>query len=192
MARRLLQRVRRDERGFTLMELLVATLLTAIGITAVVATLDFSRASTTSAEKTETAVHQAQRAIENVVSLDYDDIGLNAAVTYVNDPRDPRYYVRSNGASYQWDKADTTKVEGLVGAGALAPSSTWQGVSNGGTRFSGTVWRFVTWYYDPLLVQAGTDQPDAKRVIVAVTVNGEAEPRKPFFVSTMVRDPGDS
>jgi len=191
MASRLAKRVRSNEGGFTLVELLVAALLAAIGLAAVVTTFDYSRQATTSAERTEVTLHEAQRELERVVSLEFDDIGLNEAVAFVDEPRDPRYYVRDGGASYQWDKTDAALVGALVTDGDLAASSTWQSISHGGTRFSGAIWRFVTWYYDPLLIQAGTDEPEAKRVIVAATVDGEAEPRKPFVVTSMVRDPGD-
>ena len=184
-------RIRSDERGFLLVELLVAALLAAIGLSAVIASFDYSRAATTSAERSETAIHEAQRELEHIASMDYDAIGMSSAVAYVNNERDPRYFVRNGGTSFQWDRSDTTLVGTLAAGGTLATSSAWQSVSDGGTRFTGAVWRFVTWYYDPLLVQAGTDLPDAKRAIVAVTVDGNSEPRKPLFVSTMVRDPGD-
>jgi prepilin-type N-terminal cleavage/methylation domain-containing protein len=178
----------REERGFTLIEVLIAALLTAIGLIAVIGTLDSSRHAVNVAERNETISHQAEQEIERLLTMDYDDLGLNAAVVFVNDDRDPRYYVRSSGTQYQWDRNNTAAVEDLVSSGTLSPSSSWQTLNGSGTRFSGKVWRFVTYYYDPNVVQTPTDEADAKRVIVAVTIDGEGGPTKPVVTSSIVRD----
>jgi type II secretory pathway pseudopilin PulG len=185
-ARALPRRLSREQSGFTLFEVLMAALITAVGIMAVVGTFDSSRKVVSLAERNETATHQAEQELERILSMSYASVGLTgAAPSHVNDVTDPRYFV-VNPAKYQWEHNDPTKVEDLVttGGGTLAASSTWQDPQ---LRLSGEIWRFVTWVWDPNIVQS-PDKADAKRVTVAVTVAGKGGPTKPVVLSTIVYD----
>jgi prepilin-type N-terminal cleavage/methylation domain-containing protein len=178
-------RIAAPQRGFTLIELLVAVLVTAVGLMAIVTTFDSSRRLVTTAERNEAATHQAEQELERIISRGYTEIGLTSAPSSSSDPNHPNYYVA--GDQYQWDPDDASALEELVTTeGTFTPSRTWQ---DGQSRLSGAVYRYVTWIYDPSpsLVQS-PDQPDAKRVIVAVTLNGQGGPSKPVVVSSIVFD----
>lgn len=184
---RLLRRLRSDQRGFTLIELLVAATLAAVGIISLVTVFDTSRNLVTTAEREEAAAHQAQREIEKILALDYNQVALKTPPTPSTDPKDPNYYVGTGSpALYQWDQGPTgPKSEPLhVDAlnGQLDPPT---GYNDGQARISGQVHRFVTWVDDPCC--AGTQ--NHKRVTVAVTVDGSGGPKKPVLISSIVIDP---
>jgi hypothetical protein len=153
----------------------------------VVSTFDGAQRTVTLAERVDTANHQGEQELERIISMDYAAIGLTSAPASSTDPKLPGYYV--SGTQYKWNQRNTALLETLVtgGTGTLAPSSTW---TDGTNRLSGTVARFVTYVYDPNLVQSGTDLPEAKRVTVAVTVNGAGGPNKPIVMSSLVYDKG--
>ena len=100
--------------------------------------------------------------------------------TNSTDPRNPRYYVNAAGTGYDWDQAGANPAATFVPAsGTLAPCSTW---SDGASRLSGEVCRFITWYDDPSI--SGTT--DAKRVTVVVSVNGSRD--TPVTFTSIMRD----
>jgi prepilin-type N-terminal cleavage/methylation domain-containing protein len=167
----------RGEDGFTLIELLAALSILAVGILGVVATLDKTRDVVTTSEVRGTAVHRAERELERLRALPYDQLALASLPTASASQADPAFYVQ--GSQYQWDPADATRVAPLITGGALAPRTTW---TDG--RMSGTLQVYVTNFVDTI---PGTAQ--AKRVIVGVTVNGRWALSRPTVVSTVVHQP---
>ena len=185
MIRRIRHRLR-HESGFTLIEIMIAALLTAVGILAIVSGFDSSRHLVNTSERNEAASHQAERELERVLSLDYGKIALKAAPVSSNDPNEPGKYV--SGTRYQWDQGKTgPQWEDLVidpAAGTIDPVKRW---SDG--RLSGDVHVYVTAVWDPKVVQS-PDEPDARRVTVAVTVDGDEGPTKPILISSIAFDRG--
>jgi len=190
MAERMLRaRVGREE-GMTLVEVLVAAALMAVGVIAMISVFDSSRGLVTTREKNDVTAHQGEAALERVLARDYKSIALTAAPSHSTTSTDPDYYAQSGG-TYQWDQsgspqpADPLVVDGANGA--VAHVSTW---SDGQSRLSGSIYRYVTWVDDPNV--PGTQ--DAKRVTIAVTVNntdtsGPGQLKKPVLVSSVVIDP---
>lgn len=190
-----------DERGFALIEVIVATLLAAMAVTAVVGTLDASRRLTTSSERLEAATHVAQQEMERILALGYEQTAMPApAPEHASDPLDPRHYIVSGDTpAYRWNHrpdAPVPHTEPLALASSGADPSPL--VSSEPTRWddgrlAGDVHRFVTWVddarcgVDPETLCPGTE--DFKRVTVAVTVDGDAAPRKPVVISALVSDP---
>ena len=165
-----------------MIELLVAAMVAAVALIALVGTFDYSRDSIDGAEKMETAVHIGEQELERISSSSYSSVGLTSTPTNSTNPSDPRYYVVSP-SNYQWDAANASHVEQLVTTeGTLSPSSSWTDATT--PRLKGQVWRFVTWVYDPNVVQT-PDEAEAKRVTVAVTVDGS---KRPVVVSSIVYD----
>ena len=185
-------RKRNPEAGFTLIELLIAAMITAIGILALVSTFDTSRTLVSVAERNEAMAHQGQREVERILAMDYEDIALTGAPQPSPNPNHPGFFVQ--GGQYQWDQGDTgPRSDDLVidPAGSVPPMATWEAETrpSGGVRMSGEIHRYVTQVYDPELVQTPNDEPDAKRVTVAVTVDGPGGPTKPLLISSIVVDP---
>lgn len=105
---RSLRRVLADERGFTLIELISAVLVTTLGVVALITTLDSSRHLITFAEKKEAAVHVGEQELERIQSLPYDQIELAAYPKPcpnggdVCDLNNPARYLKGNW--YRWDQ----------------------------------------------------------------------------------------
>jgi prepilin-type N-terminal cleavage/methylation domain-containing protein len=195
MARaRIVRRIARAlaaERGFTLIELMVAALIMVIGLLALVSGLDHSRDLVSRSEKIETATHQAEEAIERALSLRYDRVALTSTPVHSSDQRDPRHYV--TGSSYQWDQGPTgPQSEPLVvdsGLGQVSGAPVpWQ---DSDSRLKGSIHQFVTLTGDRCLDTVSgcpSGSQPAKRVTVAVTVDGSNAP-KPVLISTLMIDP---
>jgi prepilin-type N-terminal cleavage/methylation domain-containing protein len=182
----------RGERGFTLTELLMTTTIVAVGLVALTSTLDHSRDLVNLSDKIEAANHQAELEVERLLSLPYASLALRAAPGTSTNPSDPNYYVTVGPpARYQWNHTTGGTSSDLVidtVNGAINPSRiNW--VDNE-ARLSGTISRYVTWTND-LCEQPSCEPAEqrAKRVTVAVTVNGAKSPRTPIVISTIKSDP---
>lgn len=193
MARRLRTfRRLREERGFTLTELMMTCVLVAVGLVALTGTLDQSRDLVSLTEKIEAANHQAELEVERLLSIPYETLALRAAPANSADSRDPDFYV-VNGppARYRWDQSSPGQTHDLVVDsvnGAINPSTiTWK---DNATRLGGEIARYVTWT-DDLCNQPSCEPAEqrAKRITVAVTVDGPEAPRRPIVISTIKSDP---
>ena len=173
-------RALRGEEGFTLIELLAALTILLVGILGVVATLDRTRDAVGTSEVRETAVHRAERELERLRSLPYADLKLAGPPIASTDPADPAFYVKD--AKFQWDPGDETRVADLVTGGAIPWKTTW---TDG--RLGGTLQVYITRYDDPVTAIGGT--PQARRVIVGVTVAGRLALARPTMLSTVIHEP---
>ena len=176
----------RQDAGFTLIEVMIAAMLCAVGILAIVSGFESSRAMVNMSERNEAGSHQAEKQIERVLSMPYAQVALKSAPAPSADPKSPARYV--NGTRYQWDqRAGSPQSEDLVidpAAGTIEPVERW---SDG--RLSGEIHTFVTAVWDPA-VRQNPDVPDARRVTVAVTIEGSGGPTKPIVISSIAFDRG--
>src|SRR3954464_4940708 len=177
----------RDERGMTVVEILVAASLMVVGVIAMLATFDGSRDLVSTSEQNGIAAHRGQLEVEKALSLDYANIALTSTPTHAGSSSSPDYYANPDG-SYQWDQSASPKpADAMVvdaTGGALVHVSTW---TDGQSRLSGSIYRYVTWIDEPHVPGA----QNAKRITVAVTVDniGVAGPKKPVLVSSIAFDP---
>jgi prepilin-type N-terminal cleavage/methylation domain-containing protein len=189
--RSLAARLRQEEQGFSLIELLVAIVLIAVAITATAATFDRTRQGTKTGEQLEVMSHVAQADTESIISQSYATIGVQSntiptAATPAFTPTAPlSYIVNGPPKAYAYNKLNTSTTEPFVTelndttcVCNTAFSRTW---SDG--RYSGTVYRFITWVDDPCARCAGTQ--NYKRVTIVVTSTG----RLPVLTSTIKRLP---
>src|SRR4051794_21882688 len=93
-----------DERGMTIVEVMVALALMAVGVLALMTTFDGSRHLVSTGEKSGIAAHQGELEIEKALSLDYDAIALTSVPSHSASSTDPDFYVSSSG-TYQWDQS---------------------------------------------------------------------------------------
>jgi prepilin-type N-terminal cleavage/methylation domain-containing protein len=189
------------EDGFSLIELLVAMVILVIGIFGAVTTFSHSRTATKAGERIETLAHVAQAEAERIVSLNYDNVGVVSASipndSATNDKWDPLDQVvngtppgpTTNMYPYDWATPGTTAEPfvACTSASCVTFSSAWQDNTNSANkRFSGTMYRFITWVDDACC--SGTQ--DYKRVTVVVTDGTTSPyPHAPFVYSTLMRDP---
>jgi Tfp pilus assembly protein PilV len=194
-------RLATDERGFAVVELVVAVVVLTIGVLALVTTFDSSRGLANSAEKRDTASAIGQRELERVAALPWTQIAHSAAPAGSSNPADPASFMSGGSCGdpslpasspcYQWDWSDSTRVEPLVIDSANAdptpnPQSWTTPAPSGGTRLSGDLYRFITWVKDPTCTASTCGGAnDYKRITVGVTVNGTTTP---VVFSTLVRN----
>lgn len=156
--------------GFSMVELLVAVLMLVLTALATFSLLDVGTRTTFRAEESQAMLNVAQREMEELRSLDYEELALTAQPGSDPDPDHPLN--RVSGSTF--DLGDGSAPAELVvnGAGGVSGGT----VDPGPEAFqsgdiSGEVYRFVVWRDDPgcLLICPGTR--DYKRAVVAVRVN---------------------
>jgi type II secretory pathway pseudopilin PulG len=185
----------RSQAGFTTIELLLAILISTVGVISLVGTLDVSRRVTTYSEMKEAAAHVAEQKMEELRALDYGELALDGDVvpSSSSDPNNPAHYLQGGGTSYLWDQredapASHTAEPLVVDATDGKVESIAESWDDG--RISGNVYRYVTCASAAAEdCDQGADTSAYKRIIVAVTVENKFGPKKPIAVSTLVSDP---
>lgn len=192
--RTLLNRLLRDQRGFSIIETTTAGLLIIVGVLGTFMALDAGARTTHDAQRTEQAAAVAQRAVERLKALPYDQLGMATMPTgsTTGDVRDPNRWVEGTKlvlAEHYRDAASTRigpGAEELVSGGTVTPGP--DAFDSGGTR--GRIHRYVTWRDDACAAAGCTGAQDQKRITVAVVLEtgaGGFAP-KPIWVSTVVVD----
>jgi len=176
------------EEGFSLIELLFAMMLLAIGIFALAATLDGARDVTTTAERTEAATHAGERALDEVLGRPLDAIAMSCdprATATVS--RCTTTYPQAVDAVYRGQQSLSRNEEMVVSttAGKVTARETWQDARTGDR---GHVYRFVTCAGAPSTPADCLEGSAVKRVVVAVTLD-RGDIRRPILLSTFVTDP---
>jgi prepilin-type N-terminal cleavage/methylation domain-containing protein len=178
------------EDGFTLFELLAAITLLAVGLIALVGTFDGSRDLVSVAEKTEVASHRAERELERILALPYASVAHPSTPGSSTDQTSPAAFV--SGTSYQYDQGSTgprseTLAAPVAGSAVGTTPETWV---DSETRLRGRIQSFVTWTGDYCIP---TNRAlCAKRLTVAVTVDGNRPLRRPVLISTILTNPAGS
>ena len=194
-----------SEDGFSLIELLVAILVLAIGIFALAATLDGSRALSNTSERLTAASAVAQRQLEDITgrSFSYSNLGMQNPVAF-SATDEARQYVCSANATgeavtFRWNLTacgggppygDEQVVVGSNGIDEQKDGG-WNDARSGAR---GEVFTFVTWVDEDCASELRTSScgdRDYKRVTVAVTTTN-GEPDRPVVVSTLVPNPDEN
>jgi Tfp pilus assembly protein PilV len=153
----------RDERGMTLLELMFAALICAVGIMATIAVLDTSRQVSVEAEFREAMSHQAEREVERIMELPWAEFAHTAAPASSPDASNPASKVNGNNFAYDASNPALTEPFAIAPTGQVAATSeTWEDNQN---RLGGRIYRFVT--------QVSSY---ARRVTVVVTGTGAKAP----------------
>jgi Tfp pilus assembly protein PilV len=180
------------QAGFGLVDVLVAMTILLVGTLAWVSTFDRSRDLTTVSERQQAATDIGERELERMISLSYAKVATSNTPVASADTSNPASYLRncSGLLCFAWNRGDAASAERVV-VDASAPEP-YQETWNTG-RLSGRLYRFVTLVDDPCTgCPSAADQAitaDYKRVVVAVTVNGSAAPRRPLLLSALVANP---
>ena len=160
-----------DERGMTLVELMIAAFVLAVGVLAIFSVVTSSRELTSKAETLEAASHLAQRELEAMQSLTW------TAMAHPSVPASGPGTHTVTGTLYQHraGQTETVAVDAAAGTVSAAPTA-W---SDG--RLGGQIWRFVSWVNDPATATAN----DYKRLTVVVSVTtGRHAIQDPVVMST--------
>ena len=165
----------RCERGMTMIELMVAATICAVGIIATIGVIDNSRAVSVKSEKRETMAHHAQREVERLMELPFTNLAHPSAPQASPTPGSPASYVSGNQFAYDRNNPTTTEQLVVSPANGQVPASStpWDDAQS---RLGGHVYRFIT--------QVDTN---ARRVTVVVTVDGENNPSDLIMSSIKTR-----
>jgi prepilin-type N-terminal cleavage/methylation domain-containing protein len=193
-----------DQRGFMLIELLIAVMVLAVAMVALLTTFDSSRKLATAAEMHDTAAGIAEGEVARIEAFPWAEVALAVNPTQNPSPgtNDPTYYYSSSGSCagssnppqttpcYEWDWSSSTEPlvvcpakSGKVwcdetGGDSTANPQSWShtvSTANGAVRLSGKIYRFITWASDPKSTAAACGGTnDYKRITVAVTVEQKA------------------
>jgi Tfp pilus assembly protein PilV len=196
------RRVRsRAESGFTVIEVLVATIVLTLGIVSLIGAFDSSRTVGTTAEAHQSAVALAQHELERVSAQKWTKLSLTTTTkptqTATTDKHDPTYYeqpsatkckgqgpTESNCYRWNWSSSESTYFEPLVieseAEAAEAsdstpnPSTVTTTVTAGGatTRFTFKVYRFITWVNDKEKCPVSTCENGSDDKRVLIAVTG--------------------
>lgn len=174
----------RSEDGFTIVEILVATLLFMAASLGAAQIFISSTRVNFRAEQAQVALEAVQAEMERMRAISYDGIALTSAPTASADPADPASRIRASCANQGVSTNGCFEVssEGLnpkplvIEGGALENGDTIDGaqVDPGPEPFDlgdvrGEIHRYVVWDDDPSCATCDGLQ-DAKRLIVIATV----------------------
>jgi prepilin-type N-terminal cleavage/methylation domain-containing protein len=191
------------ERGFTLVEILVAMFILLVGLLATVGIFTSSKSVTLVAQRHEIAVHEAQREMEKLRSLRYSELGMdtNTAPTHSSDPNNPNFRIQGSGlfrvrvppcgsGVTPCPLDEEMALKNTVSGGVITPGPEPFSVGEGGnSAVTGNIYRYVTWRKEECTVCTG--DRDTKRLIVAITINPVRNlgPSKPIWISSIATDP---
>jgi prepilin-type N-terminal cleavage/methylation domain-containing protein len=182
----------RDESGFSLVELLIAMALTAVGVAATLGVFGASGRTTVISQNAEVGAQQAQAELDRLSKLRYGELALTSTPVNSTNPKNPNY--RVSGVNFNVKSGLTEAMVTTPGEGATAkvdPGPTDFAVGQNGSTITGEIYRYVTWRDEncPTNVCDGTE--NTKRVIVAVSVDPIANSvqRAPLWFSTVITDP---
>jgi Tfp pilus assembly protein PilV len=195
-----------------MVELLLAILVIAIAMLSTYGAYVASKHANHVSEVHESMTHLAQKELERLQAMPYNEIGLTSAPTPSSNPTNPNYYVSNTPSascpSFQWNQSPgqtpgPSNTDLLIVAGATCnyPSQQYYAVQPVQTVQEGpvtyTMSDFVTWVNDGLCLP-GVGCPlqyDYKRVTVEVTAVQPSSqrprwtPAAPVLASALLTDP---
>jgi hypothetical protein len=202
-----------DERGFGIIEVVVAAAVVLLVTAATFAMLSEATTSAGGAHRHEAAISLAQREVERLRQFGYAELGMTGNPTAAapgpdQNPSNPAEYVSGANLLVRSNFRNRTSApppgvpalgEPFVTPAAGGPAvgsfnPTPQRLSSGGYLYD--VHRFVTWV-DLKCVVGAVDMcggpRDGKRIVVAVRPaaeqNGRRRTTKPLWISTVLTDP---
>jgi type II secretory pathway pseudopilin PulG len=161
-------RLHRDERGFSMVEAMVAGLVLAVGLFGVAQAVTYGLNTSGLARQRMAAQTMAERQIELARTLNYDNVVLcgtaecltSNPVAHSSDPDDPDFWIQDGTPpSYDSDGDGPLSYEPLIIQDANPSLLHYQSsVMQGNTSF--TVYTYVTWVDSAADGTSGLDDPD--------------------------------
>ncbi len=181
-----------SESGFSLIELLLAVSLMAVGVGATIGVFGASSRTTVIAQQGQVGAQQAQAELDRLSRLKYGQLALTSTPINSTDTLNPNNRVSGGNLTIRSGLTEalvTTPGEGETAQVDPGPQNF--AVGSGGSTITGKIYRYVTWRDEncPATICDGTE--NTKRVTVAVTTDPSATSsrRAPLFFSTVIVDP---
>ena len=190
------------EDGFTIIEVVVATLVLTLGAMATFGLLSSATKNTERAKATQVALDRAQQELEALRFLTSEELAMTATPQHSINPLNPNYRVNATTGEFAVTREPPSNYRKLVVKGGTADGEPISAgiVDPGPTPFtsggvSGEIYRYVVRRNDDVCAAACPGEQDFKQVIVAVKLdkpgNQAAEPGYVEVQSNFV-DPTDS
>jgi prepilin-type N-terminal cleavage/methylation domain-containing protein len=195
------------QSGFTIIEVVIATLVVSLGALATFGMLSAATKNTQRAKATQVALDRAQQELEALRALSNEELALTATPPHSSDSLDPNYRVNAASATFALTReppADYRKL--VVNEGEVWGESGEEGVISGGTidpgpvafdsgDVSGEIYRYIVWRNDETCGEECPGPQDFKEIVVAVkldTPGSQAGERGYVEVRSNFVDPKDS
>jgi prepilin-type N-terminal cleavage/methylation domain-containing protein len=169
-----------NQRGFTLIEVVIAIFLLMLGSLTVLSLLDASTRNNYRVEQSQVAVNQLEAELERIKNLPFNEVALTSTPASSGDEDEPGW--RVSGGQFALERNGTDLRPLVVNGTVLEAGGTVSGgtLAAAPTEFqsgdiSGTISRYVVWVNDtrcPDAVCPGSQ--DIKRVVVAATLDSTA------------------
>jgi prepilin-type N-terminal cleavage/methylation domain-containing protein len=183
----------RSERGFTLVEVLVAMTLMSVGVAATLSVFGSAGRTTVIAQQNDVAVQQAQAAIDQISTMSYSKVGLTSTPSSSASPKNPGYRVSGSTLLIKTGLSETFVLSTDTGQSqaAVNPAPSTFAVGSGNGTISGKVYRYVTWRDENCQSGVCDGSQNTKRITVAVTIDayGTIPVMNPVWVSEVLPDP---
>jgi prepilin-type N-terminal cleavage/methylation domain-containing protein len=182
----------RNQDGFSLVELLIAMALTAMGIAATLSVFGASGRTTVISQNTEVGAQQAQAELDRLSKLKYGELALTSTPSSSANPKNPNY--RVSGANFNVRSGLTEPLVTEAGEGSTAkvdPGPSTFAVGQAGSTITGKIYRYITWRDENCPANVCDGAQNTKRVLVAVSLDPTANSvqRNPLWFSTVIADP---
>jgi len=193
---------RRDESGFTIVEVLIAILILAIGAMTTFSLLSSATRNAQRAKASQVALEYAEQELEFLRSMEDKNLALTATPPPSSSPGNPDYRVRSKEFALQGNPLGEYRNlvvnEGELYGGGMVEGGT---VSPGPSPFTngdvkGHVYRYIVWRNDEKCSEIKCPgKQDYKQIIVAVKIDkslSEGGERGYFEVQSNFVNPTDN
>ena len=175
----LLRRTTREEAGITIIEVVIAAVILAIGGLAVLGLVNAASHNNFRTEQSQVVNDRLQQEMEALKQLPYSQVALSGLPAHANDADNPNN--RVSGAQFNVNRSGTPNNEGLVYNGGTNQEGT--GAVGGGTvnpgpipftsgDVKGNLYHYVTWAQDPSC--GNCNDRWTKHVVVAATLDQTA------------------
>jgi prepilin-type N-terminal cleavage/methylation domain-containing protein len=172
-----MDRRKASEAGFTIIEVLVAIVIVAIGALTTFGLLSAATRNTERAKATQVALDRAQQEVEALRSLTNKQLALTATPEPSTNRLNPDYRVTENTFALIRDPRGSYANMVVNGRSLYGGGSIEGGIVNPGPSafssgdVSGQIYRYVVWRNDMACGTACPGEQDFKQVVVAVKLN---------------------
>lgn len=167
-----------EERGITVVEVVVAALILTVSALALLGITDAASRNTYRAEQSQVVVNRLQGELEQIRQLPFSEVALESAPPTSTDPALPAS--RVSGTQFALNRSGTSPAPLAINGGTTPGGKTIAGgtIDPGPEDFtsgdvSGTIYRYVVYPGAPADC-AGCATDDLKRVVVAVVLEETA------------------
>jgi hypothetical protein len=158
----------RGESGLTIIEVLVAALILALGAMATFGVFAAATKNAQRAKATQVALDLAQEELERLRSIPYADLGLSSVPTPSSSSLNPNFRVQAS--TYALQRSPVGEYAPLVtNAAGFSPKSEFFSGDPEAGGVTGTIYRYVVWRNDSSCPEADCPgEQDYKQIVVAV------------------------